>query len=165
MAKDVAELKQQYIDGLLEERAKIDAELQALGANRQRASRPQQAPQRATRRARGGKTLKHFITQVLTETGKAMSISEIEAAVKDAGFKSKAQKLYGAVSTSLRSLSEEVDKVSRGLYQISTRAPAAEPEKPADKPKRKAAKKKTAKKATKKRAKKKTAKRKKATKK
>jgi hypothetical protein len=65
----------------------------------------------------GGKTLEHYIIQVLDQAGEPMRAKEVMQAVDKAGYKSKSKDFYGIVATALRN-EDLFKRVSRGVYTL-----------------------------------------------
>lgn len=115
---------------LLKQRAKLDkaiADLQSLAghvpaflakatpATVTPSSKPGPMPKamRAT-----GKPLGEYVIQVLDAAGKGLHIKEIEAAVRKAGYPTKAKALYNQIATVVSKGSFE--KVRKGIYALAT---------------------------------------------
>ncbi|GIK15538.1 MAG: hypothetical protein BroJett003_05020 [Planctomycetota bacterium] len=144
---DFSETLNAYCAQLTAQRERIDQQLSALQgaissmggsaavsrpAKRKRARRAKSAaaPKAAVKpKARKGKSgtksggyrpgsLNDMILKVLKETGKSMSIAEIESAVLKAGYKTKSKKLADAINNTMGKL-KGAKRVERGVYRAA----------------------------------------------
>jgi hypothetical protein len=121
-----------YQDQLSAQRSEIDSRIQAIdaalaalgaGAAKRVVTRPKRGKgPRAGARPRRGKgaragTLKDFIPRVLRGRSKGLSVKNIAAGVKKAGYKSKNKRLGHAISKALTGM-KNVARVGRGVYRL-----------------------------------------------
>ena len=115
---DIATAERQYVQALKERRAELaaaldetDKTLKALGVTGRVAS----TVKRARRRTRGTTSLRAVIEAVLAKGKSAMSLKELEQAIRAAGYKSTAKSLYIQMLVAIRK-SDLVKRVERGVY-------------------------------------------------
>ena len=70
-----------------------------------------------------GKPLGAYVTQVLSAAGKGLSVKEIEAAVRKAGYPTTAETIYNPIMKALAK--GNFKKVDRGIYTVKGAAAAA----------------------------------------
>ena len=111
---------QAYRNELVAQRTQVDSQLAAVdGALSALGSAARVTPvagRRGTPAGRAG-SLKEFIARVLRARPGPMSVKEITAAVRTAGYKSKNRTLDKSVGITLAGMTQ-VTKVARGQYRI-----------------------------------------------
>ena len=119
----LAEIEASYRAGLqllkaelMSELASVDAKLRALGGGTEKAAKARKAPVQKPR-GRSGKPLRAYVEEALSKAGKAMKVREIEAAVREAGYETKAKMFYHCLYTLLRQ-DPGFRKAGRGKFAL-----------------------------------------------
>jgi len=114
---------------LAKQLAALDAQIAAVGgkargrakapkaAKKRPGRKPKAAAAKAPRRRATGRALVEYITDILKPATGGMRVKDVMAAVKKAGYVTKAKDFYGIVAAALRD-DARFKKVSRGVYKI-----------------------------------------------
>jgi hypothetical protein len=118
---DVAAQTRAYRDQLAAQRVELDTQLVAIdNAMAMLGGAVGVATRRVTKHRRGGKrpgSLKDFIVRVLRGRVRPMSVMDITAAVRKAGYATKNRTLDKSVGNALADL-PEIARVARGQYRL-----------------------------------------------
>lgn len=124
--KQVAALRRER-KGLVNRVKQIDRQIVQLAGSRRSAPKrraAKAAPKRATRRARGGPSLKESILRAFAKAGAPMTIADVMGAVTKAGYTSSSGNFRNLVNVTLAQM-DEVRRVARGKYALKRSTGAA----------------------------------------
>ena len=110
------ELRQGRLQDLIRQRDELNAELELLGGPGARVTTKTVNVARSGGRLRNGQSLVVSLQKVLA--GKSMSVSDLEAAVKKSGYKTRSSNFRIIVNQALLAHPKVFKKVERGLYTV-----------------------------------------------